>query len=57
MWGGVAFERTDVLEEGIISVIKVTRIDELGTLAVTTTEARYEEIICSSKNHTAYHPR
>jgi hypothetical protein len=31
----VAFERTDVSEERIASLIRVTRIGELGTLAVT----------------------
>jgi hypothetical protein len=31
----VALVRTDVSEEHIVSIIKVTRIGELGTLAVT----------------------
>jgi hypothetical protein len=39
----VALVRTDVAEELSASIIRVTRIGELGTLAVTT-EARYEEI-------------
>jgi hypothetical protein len=30
-----ALIRTDVSEERIVSIIRVTRIDELGTLAVT----------------------
>jgi hypothetical protein len=32
---GVALVRTNVSEEGITSVIRVTRISEVGTLAVT----------------------
>jgi hypothetical protein len=33
MFRGVAFERIDVSEERIASIIRVTRIGELGTLA------------------------
>jgi hypothetical protein len=41
----VALVRTDVSEELSASIIRVTRIGELGaTLAVTTTDARCEEI-------------
>jgi hypothetical protein len=35
MLSRVAFERTDVSEERSPSIIRVTRIGELGTLAVT----------------------
>jgi hypothetical protein len=36
MLSRVALVRTDVSEELTASIIRVTRIDELGTLAVTT---------------------
>jgi hypothetical protein len=39
----VALVRTHVSEELSASIIRVTRIGEVGTLAVTTTDARYEE--------------
>jgi hypothetical protein len=42
----VALERTDVSKECIASIIRVIRIGELGTLAVTVTKAHCEEIIC-----------
>jgi hypothetical protein len=35
MWRRVALVRTDVSEERITSIIRVTTIGELGTLAVT----------------------
>jgi hypothetical protein len=35
---------TDVLEEGIASIIRVTRIGELGTLAVTSNRSRLRHI-------------
>jgi hypothetical protein len=35
MWSRVALVRTDVLEERIASIIRLTRICELGTLVVT----------------------
>jgi hypothetical protein len=41
----VAFERDDVLEEGNASMIGVTRISELGTLAVTSN--RYTLLVAS----------
>jgi hypothetical protein len=37
----VAFVRTDVSEEISASIIRVTRISELGTLAVTATDTSY----------------
>jgi hypothetical protein len=41
----VAVVRTDVMEERIASITKVTRIGKLGTaLAALTTDARCEEI-------------
>jgi hypothetical protein len=40
----VALVRTDVSEELSASIIRVTWIDELGTLAELATDARYEEI-------------
>jgi hypothetical protein len=40
----VALVRTDVSEERIASIIRVTGISELGTLSVTRTDARCEEI-------------
>jgi hypothetical protein len=36
----------DVSEELIASIIKVTRIGELGTTLAVATEARGEEIVC-----------
>jgi hypothetical protein len=42
----VALVRTDVSEECRAFIISVTRIGELGTLAVTSTDARCEEILC-----------
>jgi hypothetical protein len=43
MFRRVALVRTDVLEERVTSIIRATRIGEIGkTLAVTTTESRYE---------------
>jgi hypothetical protein len=45
----VALTRTDVSEECIASVIRVTRIGELGTtLAVTSNQS-----VCSYKSHMA----
>jgi hypothetical protein len=42
----VALVRTDVSEERSASIIRVTRIGELGTtLAVTSSDARYEETL------------
>jgi hypothetical protein len=41
----VAVVRTDVSEELSASIIRVTRIRELGTLPVTATEARCEKIL------------
>jgi hypothetical protein len=43
----VALVRTGVSEELSASIIRVTRIDELGTLAVIATDARCEEISLS----------
>jgi hypothetical protein len=43
----VALVRTDVSEELLASIIRVKRIVELGTLAVTNNDARCEEITCS----------
>jgi hypothetical protein len=60
MLGSVALVRTDVSEEHSASIIRLTRISELGaTLAET--DARCEEILCetgsvsiaSYKNHNA----
>jgi hypothetical protein len=44
----VALVRTDVSEERIASIIRVTRIGELGTLAVTSngSAACYCELLC-----------
>jgi hypothetical protein len=41
----VALVRTDVSEAHIASIIRVTVIGQLGTLAVLVTEARCEEIV------------
>jgi hypothetical protein len=42
----VALERAIVSEEVIASIVRMTRIDELGTkLSVTTTEACCEEML------------
>jgi hypothetical protein len=41
----VAIVRTDVSKEFRAYINRVTRIGELGTFAVTTTEARCEEIV------------
>jgi hypothetical protein len=43
----VAVLITDVSEKVSASIIRVTRIGELGTLAVTSTNACYEEIQCT----------
>jgi hypothetical protein len=40
----VALVRTDVLEERDASIIKVTRIDELGTTLAVATESRFAAI-------------
>jgi hypothetical protein len=46
----VALVGTNVLEEPSASIIRVTRIGELGTrLAVTTTDASCEEILSKKK--------
>jgi hypothetical protein len=42
--------RTDVSEEPTASIIRVKRIGELGTLAVTRNEARCEEILYTTYN-------
>jgi hypothetical protein len=41
----VALVTIDVSKEPSASIIRVTRIGELGTLTVTSTDARYEEIL------------
>jgi hypothetical protein len=41
----VALVRTEVSEERIASIIMVTRIGELGTLAVVAMEALHEKIL------------
>jgi hypothetical protein len=41
----VALVRTDVLEERIASIIRVTRIGDVGTTLALSTEARFEEIL------------
>jgi hypothetical protein len=64
----VALVRTDVSEELGASIIKVTRIGELGTLAVTSNRrtprrntkcggAKFLRNVGSYKSHTAEHPR
>jgi hypothetical protein len=46
MFRCVALVRTDVSEKHIASIIRVTKIGKLGaTLAATSAEARYEEIL------------
>jgi hypothetical protein len=42
----VALVRTDVSEERIASIIRVTRIGELGTLAVTSKKYLYFFAVC-----------
>jgi hypothetical protein len=44
----MTFVRSDVSEERIASIITVTRIRELGTLAVTSNGARCEEMLLYS---------
>jgi hypothetical protein len=45
----VALVRTDVLEEIIASIIRVTRIGELGTiLAVISNRSTLREMLCTS---------
>jgi hypothetical protein len=39
MWRRIGLLRTDVSEERFASIIKVTRIGELGTLAVTSNQS------------------
>jgi hypothetical protein len=47
MFHHVAFVRADVSEEGIASIIRVTRIDELGTtLAVTSNQSTLRNNYC-----------
>jgi hypothetical protein len=46
----VAPIRTDVLEERIASIIRVSRIDELGTLAVTTQKTAVTALKTSNLN-------
>jgi hypothetical protein len=41
----VALVKTDVSGELSASIIRVTRIGELGTLAVISNDVRYEDII------------
>jgi hypothetical protein len=41
----VALVRTEVLEEHSASIIRVTRIGELGMLAITNNDARCEEVL------------
>jgi hypothetical protein len=66
----VALVRTDVSEELSASIIGVTRIGELGTLAVTSNRRTLTDSyhiddggtkilrnLGSYKSHTAYHPR
>jgi hypothetical protein len=50
----VALVRTDVSEECIASIIRVTRIGWLGTLAVTVTEARCTVLTARNLNGTIY---
>jgi hypothetical protein len=51
----VALVRADVSEELSASFIRVTRIGELGTtLAVLTTDARCEEILCKQSIYAIY---
>jgi hypothetical protein len=45
MWRRVALVRADVSEERTASIIGVTRIGELGTLAVTGKEARCKQFL------------
>jgi hypothetical protein len=52
MLGRVALVRTDVSEELSASFVRVTRICELGTLAVISNRN-----VGSYKSHTAQHPR
>jgi hypothetical protein len=40
----VALVRTDVSEEISVSIIRVTRIGELGTLAVTSNQLQHAEV-------------
>jgi hypothetical protein len=60
----VALVRTDVSEELNVSIIRVTRIVKLGTLAVTSNQrtdsrhpddggAKFLRNVCSYKSHTA----
>jgi hypothetical protein len=57
----MALVKTDVSEERIASIIKVTRIGELGTLVVTSDPddggAKFLPNVGSYKSHTAQHPR
>jgi hypothetical protein len=46
----VALVRTDVSEEHIASIIRVTKIDELGILALLATDGRCEETLSSTKH-------
>jgi hypothetical protein len=41
----VPLVKTDVSEERSTSIIRVTRIGELGTLTLTATDARCEEVV------------
>jgi hypothetical protein len=65
----VVLVRTDVSQERIGSIIRVTRIGELGTLAVTSNRNMlrfchpdegsdmFHRNVCSYKSHTASHPQ
>jgi hypothetical protein len=43
----VALVRTDVLEESSLSIIRVTRVSELGTLAVTSDRRTQRALVAS----------
>jgi hypothetical protein len=53
MLGRVTLVRTDVSEERSVSLIRVTRIGEIGTTLALTTEVFCEEIV--SFNAIRYH--
>jgi hypothetical protein len=52
----VALVRTDVSEERSASIIRVTRIGELGTTLAFGGDI-FLRNLCSYMNHTSYHPR
>jgi hypothetical protein len=53
IWRRVGFVRTDVSEEPTASIIRVTRIDELRTLAITSNRRTFLRNVESYKRNTA----